>query len=118
MFKQNKHFLCVTYSQIFIIVYYYSSIHNCTHIPPIIFYSELDSFSEFARDQVMQLPFMVPLPEEGSVFDYYLNLKQYQFVPWNERGGDTATRAMKSSGYVPLPEVLHHSLIATSCAFF
>ena len=54
----------------------------------------------------MQLPYMVSLPEEGSVFDYYLNLKQYQFVPWNERGGDTATRVMKSSGYVPLPEVL------------
>lgn len=57
----------------------------------------------------MQLPFMVPLPEEGSVFDYFLNLKQYQFIPWSQRAGTEPghghTKGMKSSGYVPLPEV-------------
>ena len=84
------------------------------------FYSELDSFSEFARDQVMQLPFMVPLPEEGSVFDYFLNLKQYQFIPWSQRGaepGTSGTKGVKSSGYVPLPEVilLEYYLMYISC---
>lgn len=59
----------------------------------------------------MQLPFMVPLPEEGSVFDYFLNLKQYQFVPWSRRG-ETASRTLRSSGYVALPEV--HALYITS----
>lgn len=55
----------------------------------------------------MQLPFMVPLPEEGSVFDYFLNLKQYQFVLWSQRGGETqGSRVIKSSGYVSLPEVI------------
>ena len=71
--------------------------------------SERTSFSEFAREQIMQLPYMVSLPEEGSVFDYYLNLKQYQFIPWSQRGGDTNTRTMRSSGYVSLPEVLARS---------
>ena len=81
--------------------------------------SELNSFSEFAHDQIMQLPYMVSLPEEGSVFDYYLDMKQYQFVPWNERGRDTATRAVRSSGYISLTEVLDHCLIlvATFCEF-
>ncbi len=60
----------------------------------------------------MQLPFMVPLPEEGSVFDYFLNLKQYQFTPWSQRagtepggGGGGGAKGVRSSGYVPLPEV-------------
>lgn len=109
MFKPKKIFCVVpTLDSICIITYYYSYIHNCTHIP--IFYSELDSFSEFARDQVMQLSFTVPLPEEGSVFDYYLNLKQYQFIPWSQRAGTDpsgrgGSKAARSSGYVPLPEV-------------
>lgn len=63
--------------------------------------SELSSYDEFARDQILQLPFAVSLPEEGSVFDYYLDLKSYQFLPWSERrqeGRDTA-------GYIALPEV-------------
>ena len=63
--------------------------------------SELSFYDEFARDQILQLPFAVTLPEEGSVFDYYLDLRSYQFLPWSERrleGRDTA-------GYIALPEV-------------
>ena len=78
---------------------YYICIRHVTH-------SEHGAFSEFARDQIMQLPFLVPLPEEGSVFDYCLNLKQYQFVPWSQRGGEAANKSTRSSGYVSLPEVI------------
>lgn len=48
------------------------------------------------------MPFDMSLPEEGSVFDYYLNLSQYKFVPWSERkrGG-----TVSASGYVSIPEV-------------
>ena len=52
----------------------------------------------------MQLPYAVPLPEEGSVFDYYLNLRQYQFLPWADRKGNSGGD-ISSSGYVSLPEV-------------
>ena len=68
--------------------------------------SELSSYDEFARDQILQLPFAVSLPEEGSVFDYYLDLKSYQFLPWSERrqeGRDTG-------GYIALPEVWLYSV--------
>lgn len=52
----------------------------------------------------MQLPYAVPLPEEGSVFDYYLNLRQYQFLPWANRKGNSEGD-ITSSGYVSLSEV-------------
>ena len=69
-----------------------------------ILLSELSTFSDFARDLIMQLPYAVPLPEEGSVFDYYLNLRQYQFLPWADRKGNSGGD-ISSSGYVSLPEV-------------
>ena len=50
----------------------------------------------------MQLPYAVPLPEDGSVFDYFLDLKLYQFIPWAERKSGTRR---SSGGYVTLPEV-------------
>jgi len=64
--------------------------------------SELGPFSEFARDMIMQLPYATSLPEEGSVFDYHLNLRLHQFQPWSER--KTSSNIL-STGYVPLPEV-------------
>ena len=50
----------------------------------------------------MQLPYAVPLPDEGSVFDYYLDLKHYHFLTWAERRSESRRH---SGGYVALPEV-------------
>ncbi len=51
----------------------------------------------------MTLPYAVPLPEEGTVFDYYLNLKQYRFIPWTGRKAEKKQGI--GSGYISLPEV-------------
>lgn len=69
--------------------------------------SELQSFSDLARELIMQLPYAVPLPEEDSVFDYFLDLKLYQFVPWSER--KLESRRKSGGGYVVLPEVYRKS---------
>lgn len=75
--------------------------------------SELSSFDEFARDQIMQLPFAVSLPEEGSVFDYFLDLRRFQFLPWTERGSGSSRC---SGGYITLPEVsLYDAGSGTHC---
>ena len=68
--------------------------------------SEVTSFSELARDLIMQLPYAVPLPDEGSVFDYFLDLKIYHFLPWAERKSEG--RKSSGSGYIALPEVRGH----------
>ena len=61
----------------------------------------------------MQLPFAVPLPEEGSVFDYYLDLRRYEFLPWRERHQERS-----SGGYITLPEVrVGASLVPSFCHF-
>ncbi len=68
--------------------------------------SESSSFSELARDLIMQLPYAVPLPEEGSVFDYFLDLKIYQFLPWSERKAEARKRGSNTDGgYIVLPKV-------------
>ena len=55
----------------------------------------------------MQLPYAVPLPEEGSVFDYILDLKIYHFVPWSEKKAESRKRSGSTGdgGYIVLPEV-------------
>lgn len=50
----------------------------------------------------MQLPFAVSIPEEGSVFDYYLDLKRYTFLPWSDRHQN---RGPAGNSYIVLPEV-------------
>ncbi len=55
------------------------------------------------------IPFEMSVPEEGSVFDYYLNLRQYKFLPWSERKGG-GSKDVSASGYVSFPEV------STACA--
>lgn len=61
----------------------------------------------------MQLPYAIPLPEEGSVFDYYLDLRRYQFVPWAERTwGSGGTASASGSGYVVLPELERTAYVA------
>ncbi len=50
------------------------------------------------------IPFEMSVPEEGSVFDYYLNLRQYKFLPWSERKGG-GSKDVSASGYVSFPEV-------------
>ena len=66
-------------------------------------YSEMQSFSDLARSLIMTLPYNVPLPEEGIVFDYCLDLKQYRFIPWEE----SKARGVRNmgGGYFALPEV-------------
>lgn len=66
--------------------------------------SEVASFSELARDLIMQLPYAVPLPDDGSVFDYFLDLKIYHFLPWEERKSENR-KSSNHSGYIALPEV-------------
>ena len=83
-----------------------TSISHCNYIC-----SDHEMFNTFARDLIMQLPFAIPLPEEGSVFDYYLDLRRYQFVPWAERAGASSASA-SSSGYVALPELERIAYIA------
>lgn len=78
----------------------------CMHTSLVCYFhacSEVTSFSELARDLIMQLPYAVPLPDEGSVFDYFLDLKIYHFLPWAERKSES--RKSSNSGYVSLPEV-------------
>ena len=64
--------------------------------------SEANSFSDFARDLIMQLPYAVHLPEDGSIFDYFLDLKMYQFNPWKAR---KITSRRATGGYIATPEV-------------
>ncbi len=58
---------------------------------------------------ILQLPFAVSIPEEGSVFDYYLDLKKYAFLPWSERHREGGTSG--GSGYIVLPEVSSFPLL-------
>lgn len=73
--------------------------------------SESKSFSDLARELIMQLPYAVPLPEEGSIFDYFLDLKVYHFIPWAERKAE-GRRSSSNSGYVALPEVWRERTIS------
>lgn len=57
----------------------------------------------------MQLPYAVPLPEEGSVFDYFLDFKLYHFLPWEEKKLEKRSNNNSGGGggegYITLPEV-------------
>ena len=59
----------------------------------------------------MSLPYNVPLPEEGLIYDYCLDLKQYTFIPWTE--GKTKGVRNMGGGYFSLPEVFSHTIIIT-----
>ena len=71
--------------------------------------SEIKSFDELTRDLILRLPYAIPLPEEDTVFDYFLDLKSYQFLPWSKRKADSQTHYV--GGYVVLPEVHNHYAI-------
>ena len=73
-----------------------------------LMHSEVASFDEFAREQIGDMPFSVPLPEEGSVFDYYLDLKTYQFLLWSTR---KTKENKKTSGFVATTELTKLSYI-------
>lgn len=66
--------------------------------------SESRAFSDLARDLISQLPYDIQLPDEGTVFDFFLDLKMYRFIPWEERKPESK-RSSSSSGYIVLPEV-------------
>lgn len=44
----------------------------------------------------------VSFPDEGSVFDYYLDLRTYRFEPWSKRKGRLSPKA---NGYIPTTEL-------------
>lgn len=71
-------------------------------------HSEVASFEEFAREQIRDMPFSVSLPDEGSVFDYYLDLKTYQFLPWSTR---KTKDDKKISGFVATSELTRLSYV-------
>ena len=66
------------------------------------------------REVVVKLPYEVSIPEAGSVFDYYLDLKQYQYLSWDER----PAKEDVLDGYVALPEVQRVSSAPFLLAFF
>ena len=68
----------------------------------------MESFNTFAREQIEDMPLSVFLPHEGSVFDFYLNLKTYKFEPWSER----KNRSAKNSSYIPTPELSRVAYVA------
>ena len=70
--------------------------------------SEVDSFNEFAQEQINDMPVSVSFPDEGSVFDYYLDLQSYKFEPWSKRKGRLAP---KRTGYIPTPELTRAAYI-------
>lgn len=60
-------------------------------------------------EQINDMPVSVSFPDEGSVFDYYLDLQTYRFEPWSGRKGRLAP---KSSGYIPTPELTRVAYVA------
>ena len=72
-------------------------------------YREMESFNEFAMEQINDLPISVSFPADGSVFDYYLDLQTYRFEPWSKR---KSRQAPKHSGYVTTPELNRVAYIA------
>ena len=72
----------------------FSSLHSC---------SEVQSFSALVRDRTTQLPYAVPLPDTGSVFDYCVDLKTFKFIPWAE--GRIRASMEVGSDYISVPEV-------------
>ena len=83
----------------------HTHMHTCTHTHMHI-YSQLPAFNEFARSQLSQLLYTVPLPEEGSLFDYCLDLTTYQFIAWTARN---VGKKSSSGQYATLPEVSVHT---------
>ena len=71
--------------------------------------SELDSFNKFSQKQINDLPMSVCFPEEGSVFEYYLDLQTYKFEHWSKR---KSRLVPKSNGYIPTPELSRVAYIA------
>ena len=51
----------------------------------------------------------VSFPEEGSVFDFYLDLQTYRFEHWSKR---KSRLAPKSNGYIPTSELSRVAYIA------
>uniref|UniRef100_A0A1X7TIU7 AAA+ ATPase domain-containing protein n=2 Tax=Amphimedon queenslandica TaxID=400682 RepID=A0A1X7TIU7_AMPQE len=67
-----------------------------------------NEFSKAVRDVVSSLPMANDIiPQDGLVFDYFLDQKTQQFLPWSERKRDSG--ASKSNtpidSYVPIPEL-------------
>ena len=83
--------------------------HSVSNVYPPLPSSEMTTFSEFAMEQINDMPISVGFPDEGCVFDYYLDFQTYRFEPWSKRKGRLSVR---HSGYVPTPELTCVAYIA------
>ena len=73
-----------------------------------IYYRHYIEFSKAVRDVVSSLPMANDIiPHDGLVFDYFLDQKSQQFLPWSERKRDSGTSKPNTpiDTYVPIPEV-------------
>lgn len=60
-------------------------------------------------EQISEMPLSVSFPEDGCVFDYYLDLQTYRFDPWSKRKGRLMPR---HSNYIPTPELSRVAYVA------
>ncbi len=67
--------------------------------------SSVTVFSNFIRELAADLPTCQKMfPPGGHVFDYYLDLKTYCFIPWNEKKQEKRN-SLTDKHYITVPEV-------------
>lgn len=71
-------------------------VHSC---------SSISQFSDFVQDLLVKEGNLSPIG--GNIFDYYLDLKTVQLIPWKERRKERTEQGKGSTRYVQLPEVQH-----------
>ena len=63
----------------------------------------MEKFSQFARDTLSKAAHPVMVPEQGTVYDYYVDFKTGHFVRWADRTLERARNV--ATHYTVLPEV-------------
>ena len=77
------------------------------HVHVFDFFRSITQFSDFIREVASCQPTCQNmLPEDGLVFDYYLNLKTYCFNPWTDKKQE---KTSVNNHYVSVPEVCEES---------
>ena len=65
--------------------------------------SSISKFSDFVQNLLPREGIMANT--KGNVFEYFLDMKTLQFVPWKERRQERTEQGKGSTRYVQLPEV-------------